>query len=89
MFFLHYHLFWDSNILKNVFQALFSTMLEFKRLEKLVFGGLRGRVYTEQVSRLHTEFLQLCKVIKDQEYNPLDLTSQVWFYGIYSLLQID
>ncbi|XP_051721899.1 dynein axonemal heavy chain 11 [Ctenopharyngodon idella] len=57
-------------------KALFSTMLEFKRLEKLVFGGLRGRVYTEQVSRLHTEFLQLCKVIRDQEYNPLDLTSQ-------------
>ncbi|KAI2655454.1 Dynein axonemal heavy chain 11 [Labeo rohita] len=57
-------------------KALFSTMLEFQRLQKLVFGGLRGRVYTEQVSRLHAEFLQLCKAIRDQEYNPLDLTSQ-------------
>ncbi|KAI7806173.1 dynein axonemal heavy chain 11 [Triplophysa rosa] len=54
----------------------FSTVLEFQRLEKLVFGGLRGRVYTEQVSLLHSEFLQLCKVIRDHEYNPLDLTSQ-------------
>jgi len=52
-------------------------MLEFQRLEKLFFGGIRGRVYTEQVSRLHTEFLQLCKDMRDQEYNPLDLTSQV------------
>uniref|UniRef100_A0A672KMK0 Dynein heavy chain tail domain-containing protein n=1 Tax=Sinocyclocheilus grahami TaxID=75366 RepID=A0A672KMK0_SINGR len=43
-------------------KALFSTMLEFQRLEKLVFGGLRGR------------FLQFCKNIRDQEYNPLDLT---------------
>uniref|UniRef100_A0A673J6L0 Dynein heavy chain tail domain-containing protein n=1 Tax=Sinocyclocheilus rhinocerous TaxID=307959 RepID=A0A673J6L0_9TELE len=49
--------------------------LKFQRLEKLVFGGLRGRVYTEQVSRLHTEFLQFCKNIRDQEYNPLDLTA--------------
>uniref|UniRef100_A0A673H3H1 Dynein heavy chain tail domain-containing protein n=1 Tax=Sinocyclocheilus rhinocerous TaxID=307959 RepID=A0A673H3H1_9TELE len=49
--------------------------LKFQRLEKLVFGGLRGRVYTEQVSRIYAEFLQLCKAIKDQEYNPLDLTS--------------
>lgn len=76
--------------LKNndVFQALFSTMLEFQRLQKLVFGGLRGRVYTEQVSRLHAEFLQLCKAIRDQEYNPLDLTSQVWLHGVYSLIGI-
>ncbi|XP_016337659.1 dynein heavy chain 11, axonemal [Sinocyclocheilus anshuiensis] len=56
-------------------KAFFSTMLEFQRLEKLVFGGHRGRVYTEQVSRIYAEFLQLCKAIKDQEYNPLDLTS--------------
>ncbi|XP_051576917.1 dynein axonemal heavy chain 11 [Myxocyprinus asiaticus] len=57
-------------------KAVFSTMLEFQRLEKLVFGGLRGRVYTEQVSLLHSEFLKLCKVIRDRKYNPLDLTSQ-------------
>ncbi|KAL1259213.1 hypothetical protein QQF64_009790, partial [Cirrhinus molitorella] len=57
-------------------KALFSTILEFQRLEKLVFGSLRGRVYTEQVSRLHAEFLLLCKAIRDQKYNPLDLTSQ-------------
>ncbi|XP_077065347.1 dynein axonemal heavy chain 11 [Siphateles boraxobius] len=57
-------------------KALFSTKLEFQRLEKLFFGGIRGRVYTEQVSHLHTEFLQLCKDMRDQEYNPLDLTSQ-------------
>ncbi|XP_009290539.2 dynein axonemal heavy chain 11 isoform X1 [Danio rerio] len=67
-----------DSILARVLQlkALFTTMLEFQRLEKLVFGGLRGRVYTEQVSRLHKEFLLLCKAIKDQEYNPLDLSSQ-------------
>nr|XP_055065627.1 dynein axonemal heavy chain 11 isoform X2 [Misgurnus anguillicaudatus] len=57
-------------------KGFFSTELEFQRLEKLMFGGLRGRVYTEQVSLLHSEFLQLCKVIRDCEYNPLDFTSQ-------------
>ncbi|KAA0703060.1 Dynein beta chain, ciliary [Triplophysa tibetana] len=57
-------------------QDFFSTVLEFQRLEKVVFGGLRGRVYTEHVSLLHSEFLQLCKVIRDCEYNPIDLTSQ-------------
>uniref|UniRef100_A0AAY5EZT2 Dynein heavy chain tail domain-containing protein n=1 Tax=Electrophorus electricus TaxID=8005 RepID=A0AAY5EZT2_ELEEL len=46
-------------------EDLFSTMLELQNLEKLIFGGTKGRMYTEQVSLLHSEFQQLCKKIRD------------------------
>ncbi|XP_035386791.1 dynein heavy chain 11, axonemal isoform X1 [Electrophorus electricus] len=57
-------------------EDLFSTMLELQNLEKLIFGGTKGRMYTEQVSLLHSEFQQLCKKIRDAQHNPLDLMSK-------------
>uniref|UniRef100_A0AAR2JLJ5 AAA+ ATPase domain-containing protein n=1 Tax=Pygocentrus nattereri TaxID=42514 RepID=A0AAR2JLJ5_PYGNA len=57
-------------------EDLFSTMLELQKLEKLIFGGVKGRMFTEQVSLLLSEFQQLCKGITDKDYDPLDLTSQ-------------
>ncbi|KAL7886390.1 hypothetical protein AOLI_G00041110 [Acnodon oligacanthus] len=57
-------------------EDLFSTMLELQKLEKLIFGGVKGRKLTEQVSLLLSEFQQLCKGITGKDYDPLDLTSQ-------------
>ncbi|KAL6489651.1 hypothetical protein MHYP_G00033920 [Metynnis hypsauchen] len=57
-------------------EDLFSAMLELQKLEKLIFGGVKGRTFTEQVSLLLSEFQQLCKGITDKDYDPLDLTSQ-------------
>lgn len=62
-------------------QDLFFTMVKLQKLEKVIFGGIKGRMYTEQVFLLHSEFQQLCKGIRDSEYDPLDLTSKVHFYN--------
>uniref|UniRef100_A0AAR2IKN0 AAA+ ATPase domain-containing protein n=1 Tax=Pygocentrus nattereri TaxID=42514 RepID=A0AAR2IKN0_PYGNA len=51
-------------------------LLALQKLEKLIFGGVKGRMFTEQVSLLLSEFQQLCKGITDKDYDPLDLTSQ-------------
>ncbi|XP_072536739.1 dynein axonemal heavy chain 11 [Salminus brasiliensis] len=67
-------------------EDLFSTMLELQKLEKLIFGGMKGRMYTEQVSLLLSEFQQLCRGITDREYDPLDLDSKD-FEGDYAHFQ--
>ncbi|KAG5856708.1 hypothetical protein ANANG_G00010770 [Anguilla anguilla] len=57
-------------------EDLLTIMLEFHRLEKLEFGGIKGKVYSEQVSSMYEEFMELCKMFKCSEYNPLDYNSQ-------------
>ncbi|KAK3551295.1 hypothetical protein QTP70_013939, partial [Hemibagrus guttatus] len=57
-------------------ENLFFTMVKLQKLEKVIFGGIKGRMYTEQVFLLLSEFQQLCKGIMDSEYDPLDLTSK-------------
>ncbi|XP_058249288.1 dynein axonemal heavy chain 11 [Hemibagrus wyckioides] len=59
-------------------ENLFFTMVKLQKLEKVIFGGIKGRMYTEQVFLLHSEFQQLCKGIMDSEYDPLDLTSKAF-----------
>lgn len=54
-------------------------MVKFQKLEKVILGGIKGRMYTEQVFLLHSEFQQSCKKILEKEYDPLDLTSKVCF----------
>lgn len=56
-------------------------MAKLQKLEKVIIGGIKGRMYTEQVFLLHSEFHQLCKGIMDSEYDPLDLTSKVCLYN--------
>ncbi|XP_030637015.1 dynein heavy chain 11, axonemal [Chanos chanos] len=57
-------------------EEIFSITLEFQKLEKVIFGGQRGKLYSEQVSLLLAEFLELLKAFREGEYNPLDLTCQ-------------
>uniref|UniRef100_A0A3Q2QPT1 Dynein heavy chain tail domain-containing protein n=1 Tax=Fundulus heteroclitus TaxID=8078 RepID=A0A3Q2QPT1_FUNHE len=37
-------------------ENLLETVLEFQRMEKLEFGGGKGRLYSEQVAKIHSEF---------------------------------
>uniref|UniRef100_A0A8B9HXB2 Dynein, axonemal, heavy chain 11 n=1 Tax=Astyanax mexicanus TaxID=7994 RepID=A0A8B9HXB2_ASTMX len=67
-------------------EDMFSTILELQKLEKLVFGGLKGKMYTEQVSLLLSEFQQLCRSIAERQYDPLDLDSQVCNVNTHSAL---
>ncbi|XP_066570660.1 dynein axonemal heavy chain 11 [Amia ocellicauda] len=57
-------------------QDLFTTMLDFQKLEKLEFGGIKGKLLSEQVCEMHEEFLDGCRVFKDSDYNPLEYKCQ-------------
>ncbi|XP_043973511.1 dynein axonemal heavy chain 11 isoform X1 [Gambusia affinis] len=59
-------------------EYLFETMLEFQMMEKLELGGIRGKFYGEQVTKIHNEFTNHCQALKYSKYNPLDLTSQAF-----------
>ncbi|XP_060681399.1 dynein axonemal heavy chain 11-like isoform X1 [Hemiscyllium ocellatum] len=53
-------------------EDLFITMLEFQKLERLEFGGMKGKILSEQVSKMNNEFLECCNVFKESTYDPLD-----------------
>uniref|UniRef100_A0A7N8XYV6 Dynein axonemal heavy chain 11 n=1 Tax=Mastacembelus armatus TaxID=205130 RepID=A0A7N8XYV6_9TELE len=56
-------------------EDLFDIMLDFQRMEKLEFGGLKGKHYSEHAAHMYREFTKRCDVFKQSE-NPLDLNSQ-------------
>lgn len=58
-------------------QDLFEIMVDFQRMEKLEFGGLKGKVYTEHAAQMYKEFRNHCQALKHSENSPLDLHSQV------------
>nr|XP_056713421.1 dynein axonemal heavy chain 11 [Euleptes europaea] len=53
-------------------EDIFVTMLEFEKLEKLEFGGIKGKFLNDQIYRLNEEFMESCKFLKEKTYNPLD-----------------
>lgn len=58
-------------------QDLFEIMLDFQRMEKLEFGGLNGKIYSENAVQMYKEFSNHCQVLKHSENSPYDLSSQV------------
>nr|XP_015213314.1 PREDICTED: dynein heavy chain 11, axonemal [Lepisosteus oculatus] len=57
-------------------EDLLLIMLEFQKLEKLEFGGSKGKVFSDGICKMRDEFLESCRVFKDGDYNPLDYNSQ-------------
>uniref|UniRef100_A0A672ZPD5 Dynein, axonemal, heavy chain 11 n=1 Tax=Sphaeramia orbicularis TaxID=375764 RepID=A0A672ZPD5_9TELE len=57
-------------------EELFEMMLDFQRMEKLEFGGLKGKFYNEQAAQMYIEFCNYCQVLKQCEHSPLDCDSQ-------------
>lgn len=52
------------------------------RLEKIEFGGIKGKAFSDQVLGLFEEFNALFKSVSELTYDPLDTTDKVNF--IYS-----
>uniref|UniRef100_A0A8C3IDJ0 Dynein axonemal heavy chain 11 n=1 Tax=Chrysemys picta bellii TaxID=8478 RepID=A0A8C3IDJ0_CHRPI len=42
-------------------EDIFVIMLEFQKLEKLEFGGVKGKTLSEQIHRMNEEFIESCK----------------------------
>ncbi|XP_034084207.1 dynein heavy chain 11, axonemal [Gymnodraco acuticeps] len=57
-------------------EDLFEIMLDFQRMEKLEFGGLNGKIYSENAAQMYKEFSNHCQVLKHSENSPYDLSSQ-------------
>lgn len=52
-------------------------MLDVQRMEKLEFGGLKGKLYSEQAAQMYSEFIHHCQALQHSDNNPLDIDTQV------------
>ncbi len=53
------------------------TALEFMKLEKIEFGGIKGKMLSSQVLQIFEEFNELYKVFTEKSYDCLDPTEEV------------
>lgn len=61
-------------------------MLEFEKLEKLEFGGSKGKILNDQIYRLNEEFMESCKIFTERAYDTLDYNNVVIFQFMYLFL---
>ena len=47
------------------------------KLEKVEFGGVKGRILSQQVVNIFSEFQTLYQLFGERTYNPLDPTDKV------------
>ncbi len=52
-------------------------MTEFLRLEKIVFGDIKGQALTDLVAAMYTEFNDLLNAFQGKGGDPLDLSTTV------------
>lgn len=69
-------------------QDLFEIMLDIERMEKLEFGGPKGKLYSEHAAQMYSEFSNHCQALQHSENSPLDLNSQVNIFLLALLLLI-
>ncbi|MEJ1273094.1 hypothetical protein NN561_003953 [Cricetulus griseus] len=61
-----------------VVESLLKTALDFGKLEKLEFSGIRGNGLGQQVQQMHEEFEEIYKVFSECSYDCLDLQSPLF-----------
>ena len=52
-------------------------MIEFLRLEKIEFGGVKGHVLSDLVVRMFEEFTELSNTFQSRSDDPLDINNSV------------
>uniref|UniRef100_A0AAR2IP24 Dynein heavy chain 9, axonemal n=1 Tax=Pygocentrus nattereri TaxID=42514 RepID=A0AAR2IP24_PYGNA len=62
-----------SQYRRNGMETLLLTVVDVMKLEKLEFGGVRGRSLGQQVLWLHEEFLEKYKIFSEKSYDCLDV----------------
>lgn len=58
-------------------QDYFKINLEFLKLEKIQFGGSKGKCLVEMVAQIYAEFTELIKIFTSSSYDPMVLTAKV------------
>ncbi|XP_006898632.1 PREDICTED: LOW QUALITY PROTEIN: dynein heavy chain 9, axonemal [Elephantulus edwardii] len=59
----------------HMVEDLLKTTLDFQKLGKLEFSGIRGNALSWQAQRMYDEFQDMCKVFSESSYDCLDLQS--------------
>jgi len=52
-------------------------VIEFLRLEKIEFGGVKGHVLSDLVVRMFEEFTELSNTFQSRSDDPLDINNSV------------
>ncbi|XP_077576473.1 dynein axonemal heavy chain 11 [Stigmatopora nigra] len=73
MIFTHYNSFLNRML---QLQDIFEILLEYRRMEKLEFGGPKGKMYWEQSIQMYSEFSDYCLTLLNGDHSPLDCYSQ-------------
>ena len=58
-------------------QELFDIAADFLKLEKVEYGGVKGKSFSTQTEEMFAEFNELYKIFSDSTYDPLDLEDDV------------
>lgn len=61
-------------------------MLDVQRMEKLEFGGLKGKLYSEQAAHMYSEFMSHCQALQHSGSDLLDIDAQVKRVSFFSVL---
>lgn len=56
------------------------TVMEFMKLEKIEFGGIKGKMLSSQVVQIFEEFNELYKVFTERSYDSLDPLDEVFSF---------
>eukprot|EP00064_Thunnus_orientalis_P009532 superscaffoldBa00001216_g9556 len=69
----------SERIMERLFmiEELFSTALDFLKLEKVELGGSRGKILSEMVFSMSEEFHDRWRALRESKYDPLDYTNDV------------
>ncbi|KAJ8349889.1 hypothetical protein SKAU_G00250190 [Synaphobranchus kaupii] len=58
-------------------EELFTSALDFLKLEKIELGGCRGKILSDMVYSMNEEFHDSWRNLRERKYDPLDYTKQV------------
>ncbi len=64
----------------SLFQELFSSALDFLKLERIELGGSRGKILSDMVYSMNDEFLDSWRTLRESKYDPLDYNNKVLPY---------
>ena len=58
-------------------QDYFQTVLDFLKLEKVEFSGVKDRSFGEMVEQIYNDFQEVLSKFTNSTYNPLDVNNKV------------
>ncbi|XP_069077648.1 dynein axonemal heavy chain 11-like [Pleurodeles waltl] len=53
-------------------EELFTSAIDFTKLERIAIGGMRGKILSEEIHIMNEEFQEIWRVFQESKYDPLD-----------------